>query len=127
MGAPRGGRGAMARAPLTGGGVQRGLAALCEEGVGLLGRRIELRLHLALAEGLLALPRSRVEDVAEAALVGVLDLPPLRDRRVGAAFLDGREERLVVGVGVADLLLRRQARREEAQEVGVVLLNRVAR
>src|SRR5262245_61648426 len=95
---PWGARGEV-RAPLTGGGVDAPLAPLGEEGVGLLGRRVELRLHLALAEGLLALPRSGVEDVAEPALVGVLDLAPLRDRRVGPAVLDGREERLVVLVG----------------------------
>src|SRR5215216_1214450 len=95
-----------------------------QESVGLLGRRVELGLDLAFVEGL-ALPRSGVEDVPEPSLVGVLDRSPLGDRGVRAALLDGRVERLVVVVGVADLLLRRQARREEAQQIGIALLDAV--
>src|SRR4051794_23875169 len=78
------------------------LAALGEEGVGLLRRGVELRLHDR-RRVRLALARRRVEDVPEAGLVGVLDLAPLRDRRVRPTLLDGREELLVVVVLLADL------------------------
>src|SRR5215211_6499901 len=66
--------------------VVRGSAgALGQQGVGLLGRVVELLLHLGAAEVAL---RRVVEDVPEAPLVRVLDLGPLRDRRVGPALLD---------------------------------------
>src|SRR4051812_35459088 len=63
-------------------------ARLGEQAVGLLGRFVELLLHLGVA--VVAL-RGVVEDVAEAPLVGVLDARPLRDRGVRATLLDRLE------------------------------------
>src|SRR3954449_8902488 len=88
---------------------------LSQEPVGLLRRGVELRLH-----GRLAIARSdagrAVENVPEARLVRVLDLAPLRDRRVGATGLDGLEERLVLLAGVPDLLLGLKPRREHPEQ-----------
>src|SRR3954462_9945245 len=113
------GRGALVDpAPLAG--------ALGEQGVGLLGRDLQLRLERALVVGPLALARRRVEDRAEAVLGGVLDLRPLRDGRVRASLLDSDVERLVIRGGLADLLLRREPGGEHPHEVRVLLLHGVA-
>ena len=77
---------------------------LGQEPVGLLRRGVELRLHGRLAIAVADAGRT-VENVPEARLVRVLDLAPLRDRRVRPPALDGLEERLVVLAGVAHLLL----------------------
>src|SRR5919108_178156 len=58
---------------------------LSQQAVGLLGRVVELLLHVLRAVLARALAGGAVEDVPEAPLEGVLDLAPLRDRRVGPA------------------------------------------
>src|SRR3954469_23288038 len=95
--------------------------ALREQAVGLLRRVVELLLDLGVAG--LTVGRL-VEDVPEAALVGVLDLRPLRDRRVRAALLDRLVHgRVVRAAGLADRLLGFDARREHAQQLRVVGLH----
>src|SRR3954468_23705981 len=88
--------------------------ALGQQCVGFLLCALQLLLDVGVADRAAA---GLVEDVAEAGLVGLLDRPPLRDRRVRAPLLDRLEERAVVGAGLAGGLLRLDARGEHPRFV----------